>query len=107
MMLYPVGDHVLVELDARERTFGDGPIARPQTAEDKPVWGRVVGVGPGRSIVRRGKLRYLPTTVLKGQRVMIAWGTGHDLTIGGRHHVCIHEYGPDGDGKNGILAVEA
>lgn len=106
MMVFPVGDQVLVELDQREQTFGDSTIERPQTVEEKPIWGTVRGVGPGRTVTRRGRSRYLPTTVAKGQRVMIAWGTGHDLTIAGRHHVCIHEHGPDGDGEGGILAVE-
>lgn len=106
MKIFPIGDQVLVELDAREREFGDSGIARPQTAEDKPTWGTVVGVGPGRYVRIKGRSVWRPVTVERGQRVLVEWSTGHDLTIGGRHHVCLHEHGPTGDGVGGILAVD-
>ena len=108
MKLQPVGDQVLVELDARPESFDDGGlIARPDIAAEKPIWGTVRGTGPGRTVKVHGKARFLPVTVHAGQRVCIAWGTGHDIAIGGKHHVFLHEHGPAGDGAGGILAVES
>ena len=108
MKLQPVGDQVLVELDARPESFDDGGlIARPDIAAEKPVWGTVRGTGPGRMTKSRaGKDHFLAVTVKKGDRVCLAWGTGHDILIGGKHHVFMHEHGPLGDGNGGILAVE-
>ena len=94
MFIRPLRDLVLVRLDRREPNFGDGPIVRPAVAAEKPIWGVVVGVGPGLQ-TKRG---LVPTTVCVGQRVSVPWSTGHDLTIGGEHHVMVHE--PD------LLALE-
>lgn len=109
MKLQPIGDQVLVELDPREVAFdADGLIVRPDIGAEKPIWGTVAGTGPGRVMrsPRTGRMRELPVTVKKGDRVCIAWGTGHDYTIAGKHHVFVHEHGPLGDGVGGILMVE-
>lgn len=88
MKLTPTTDRVLVRLDPLEENFGDGPIVRPDIAQEKPVWGEAIAVGPGRR-GKRGVL--LPMTVRRGERVCVPWATGHDLKIGGRLHVFVHE----------------
>jgi co-chaperonin GroES (HSP10) len=106
MKLQPVGDQVLVQLDPRPDKFGD-LLVRPDIAAEKPIWGTVLGTGPGRMTKgSSGQDRWLPVTVSVGDRVCLAWGTGHDIKIGGKHMVFIHEHGPNGDGDGGLLAVE-
>lgn len=97
MRLRPIGDRVIVELDPLEADFGDSGLARPDIAMDKPRWGTVRGVGPG----IQGKRGFVPTTLRPGQRVYVPWAKGHDMSIGGRPHVVVHEYG-EGD----VLAVQ-
>lgn len=88
MKLTPIRDQVLVELDPQETEFGDSGIARPENAHDKPMWGTVVGVGPGKDNERG---HFIPTELHVGDRVFVPWSTGQDLTIGGKPHVFIRE----------------
>lgn len=106
MKLAPKGDHVLIEMDSLERDFGATGLARPDIAREMPRWGTVRGVGQGRWIKRGHRDCFLPTTVAPGQRVMIPRASGTELTIAGRRHLQIREYGPEGNGDGGILAVE-
>lgn len=96
MQLTPPLDKVLVRLDPIESTFGDSTIIRPDIAKEKPRWGEVLAVGPGR-ITRKG-IRVEPG-VHRGQRVLVPWQVGSDVKIGGRLCVVVSEH-------KDILAVE-
>jgi co-chaperonin GroES (HSP10) len=102
MRLRPVNDQVLVELDPFQ---SDSALVIPDIAKDKSIWGTVKDRGDHRWIKRKGKDVKLSVTVKIGDRVAVAWGTGHDLTINGKPYLFVHEYGPRGDGAGGILAV--
>ena len=93
--LKPIGDMVLVRLDRCEENFGDSGLVRPDAAKDKPKWGAIVAAGPGRYTKKN---QWVPMSLLVGQRVCVAWQTGHDIAIGGISHVMVHEAD--------ILAVE-
>lgn len=87
-LLKPVGDMVLVRLDQCDENFGNSVLVRPDVAKDKPKWGTVVAAGPGR---HTKKNKWLPMSLVVGNRVCVPWATGHDMTIGGREHVMLHE----------------
>jgi co-chaperonin GroES (HSP10) len=99
MKIRPRNDKVLVELDDFEKMFGeDSAIIRPEIAFDKPLWGTVRGVGPGK-YSRKGV--FLRTTLRPGDRVLVPWVRGHDLSIAGKLHVMVSEFA-----KDDIIAVE-
>jgi chaperonin GroES len=97
MKIRVIGDHVLVKLDRLDDTWGDSGLVRPDCAAEKPMWGEVMAVGPGAVEKRAGRSVFIATTLERGQRVMVPWGTGHDLKIDGRLHVQLSE--------NQVLAV--
>lgn len=91
MRIVPLHDRVLVEMDPPDDEFGSTGIARAQIARDKPMVGTVRGAGPGVH-TKRGFRR---TTLRPGDRVQVPWGRGHDMVIGGRLHVFVHEFAND------------
>ena len=98
MKVYPIHDRVLVSFDQFERTFGDSDLIRPDIAFDKPIWGTVRGVGPGK-INKRGNR--IPMTLKPGDRVLVPFAKGHEMSIDGRLFAFVSEYA-----DNDILAVE-
>jgi co-chaperonin GroES (HSP10) len=87
MTLNLVDDRVLVLLDKFEETWSaTTTLVRPDIGRDKPTWGVVLGVGPGRR-GRRGNR--VPTGVRRGERVYVPWATGHDLKIDGQLAVVV------------------
>jgi chaperonin GroES len=89
MRLTPIADGVLVCLDPLETTWGaDSKLVRPDIGKEKPVWGEVLAVGPGRT-TKRG-VQVAPS-VHRGERVFVPWATGHDLKVGGRLCVRVTE----------------
>lgn len=106
MKLTPTTDQVLIEMDPIEQTFGDSDLVRPDIAKDAPVWGTVRGAGPGRVVERHGKRVFLPTSLEPGQRVLVPMCAGKRINVGGVPYRFIREHGINGDGHNGILAVE-
>lgn len=89
MKYRPTLDHVLVRLDPRDREFGRTGLVRPDIAEEMPMVGTVVARGPGRWA--RKAARRVPMTLTKGDRVMIPWATGQEITIGGVYHREVRE----------------
>ena len=89
MKLKPVQDQVIVRLDAFENNFEDSGIIRPGIAKEKPVWGEVLGVGPG-NVSKKGVL--IPTTLNTGDRVYVPWSTGSDVMQGDRMLVIVREH---------------
>lgn len=83
MKYRPTGDKVLIRMDPSEGDW-DGVLVRPDIARDEPMIGTVVARGPGRW-AKKGARR-IPMGVDAGDRVMISWATGQQLTIGGVYH---------------------
>lgn len=88
MRLTPTGDRVVVLLDPLEETFGDSGLVRPDTCAEKPHWGEVIAVGPGR-VTRKGVR--VPPGVHRGDRVCVPWATGNDIYLNGRLAVNVRE----------------
>jgi len=77
MNLKPLADRVVVRPSvAEERTKGG--IIVPDTAKEKPVWGEIIAVGPGK-ISDEGKLIALEVKV--GDRVLYGKYSGTEVTL--------------------------
>jgi chaperonin GroES len=87
MNLKPLADRVVVRPSvAEERTKGG--IIVPDTAKEKPVWGEIIAVGPGK-ISDEGKLITLEVKV--GDRVLYGKYSGTEVTIDGEELLIMRE----------------
>ncbi len=87
MTLKPLADRVVVKpSEAEEKTKGG--IIVPDTAKEKPVWGEVVAVGPGR-VSDDGKL--IPMEVKAGDRVLYGKYSGTEVTVDGEELLIMRE----------------
>jgi chaperonin GroES len=87
MTLKPLADRVVVKpSEAEERTKGG--IIVPDTAKEKPVWGEVIAVGPGK-VSDDGK--QIPMEVKVGDRVLYGKYSGTEVTIDGEELLIMRE----------------
>jgi chaperonin GroES len=87
MTLKPLADRVVVKpSEAEEKTKGG--IIVPDTAKEKPVWGEVIAVGPGR-VSDDGK--QIPVEVKVGDRVLYGKYSGTEVTIDGEELLIMRE----------------
>lgn len=77
MNLKPLADRVIVKPSAAEERTKGGIIV-PDTAKEKPVWGEVIAVGPGK-ISDEGKL--IAPEVKVGDQVLYGKYSGTEVTI--------------------------
>jgi chaperonin GroES len=87
MTLKPLADRVVVKpSEAEEKTKGG--IIVPDTAKEKPVWGEVIAVGPGR-VSDDGK--QIPMEVKAGDRVLYGKYSGTEVTVDGEELLIMRE----------------
>jgi chaperonin GroES len=87
MAFYPLRDRVVVRrADPEQKTAGG--IFIPDTAQEKPVEGTVVAVGPG-ARSEDGKLH--PLDVAVGDRVLFGKWSGTEVTLDGDELIIIKE----------------
>ena len=87
MAFRPLHDRVLVEpLDAEQKTAGG--IIIPDTAQEKPMEGRIVAVGSGNKD-DDGKIR--PLDVKKGDRILYGRYGGTEVKIDGKDLLIVKE----------------
>jgi chaperonin GroES len=85
--LRPLDDNIIVKpADAETKTKGG--IVLPDSAQEKPLQGTVVSVGPGRTL-RSGK-RVEPS-VKPGDVVMFGKYSGSDVKVDGVEHKILRE----------------
>ena len=87
MKIRPLHDRVLVKR-VEEETKTAGGIIIPDTAQEKPMEGRVIEAGGGVSS-EDGKLQ--PLDVKKNDRVLFAKWSGNDVTLDGEDYVIMKE----------------
>jgi chaperonin GroES len=93
MKIKPLGDKILVEiLEAEEKTKGG--IILPDTAKEEKSEGKVIAVGPGKTL-DSGKVQ--PLEVKRGDRILFGKYSGDEITIDGKKHKILKE--------NEVLAV--
>ena len=83
----PLHDRVLIRPVAPEKKTPGGVII-PDTAQEKPVEGEAVAVGPG-ARDEQGKL--LPMDVQTGQRVLFGKWSGTEIKIDGEELLIVKE----------------
>ncbi|SDO59325.1 co-chaperone GroES [Desulforhopalus singaporensis] len=79
MKIKPLNDRIVVEREEQEQKTSGG-IFIPDSAKEKPLQGRVVAVGPGKTA--EGKER-IPLQVCEGDRVLFGKYAGTDVKIDG------------------------
>ena len=87
MTLKPLADRVVVKPSKAEEMTKGGIIV-PDTAKEKPVWGEVIAVGPGR-ISDEGKV--IPLEVKVGNKVLYGKYSGTEVTIEGEELLLMRE----------------
>ena len=87
MKIRPLNDRVLV-LRIEEEAKTSGGIIIPDTAKEKPLEGKVVAAGPGRTD-EDGKV--IPLEVKKNDRVLFGKYAGTEIKIDGVEHLIMRE----------------
>ncbi|MDH3473605.1 MAG: co-chaperone GroES [Rhodospirillales bacterium] len=87
MKFRPLHDRVVVEaLDQEEKTAGG--IIIPDTAQEKPMQGKVVAVGPG---ARGEDGKIVPPDLKKGDRILYGKWSGTEVKVDGKDLLIMRE----------------
>lgn len=87
MKLKPIGDRVLVRrIEAKEKAKGG--IIIPDTAKEKPMEGKVIAVGAGKTD-EDGKR--VPIEVRVGDRILLGKYAGTEFKLDDKEHVIVRE----------------
>ena len=87
MKLRPLNDRVLIKR-ADEDTKTAGGIIIPDTAQEKPMQGIIMGVGPG---ARDENGERVALTVKNGDRVLFGKWSGTEVTLDGQELLIMNE----------------
>ena len=87
MKIKPINNRVLVIREKEEQKSAGGIII-PDTAKEKPQWGKVVAAGPGK-VGEDGKRT--PLEVKSGDRILFSKYAGTEIKIDGVEHVFMKE----------------
>lgn len=79
--LIPLGDNVIVEPIAEESTTASGIVIPDTVSKEKPMKGKVVGVGPGK-LDNNGKL--VPIGVKEGDVVVFTKYAPTEIKVEGK-----------------------
>ncbi len=87
MKFHPLHDRVVIRrLDAEERTLGG--IIIPDTAQEKPMEGEIVAVGPG---ARDEQGRIVALGVKAGDRILFGKWSGTEVKLDGEELLIMKE----------------
>jgi chaperonin GroES len=87
MKIRPLHDRILIKR-LEEEDESKGGIIIPDTAKEKPQYGKVIAVGKGKSL-EGGKV--LPPDVKKGDKVLFGKYAGNEVKIDGDEHLLMRE----------------
>lgn len=85
MALQPLHDRIIVEAAAKEEKTASG-IILPDTAQEKPLKGTVIAVGPGKRL-DSGQLA--PVGVKVGETVLYGKYAGTEVTVEGKDYIIL------------------
>ncbi len=85
MNLQPLHDRLILEPASKEEVSAGG-IILPDSAQEKPLRGKVLAVGPGKRL-DNGKLA--PIDVQAGETVLYGKYSGTEVTVGGVDYIII------------------
>ena len=86
-MIRPLGDKVVVQAEEKEEITAGG-IILPDTAKKKPQVGKVIAIGPGRTLDDGSRAAM---SVKVGQKVVFAKYGGTEVTIDDQEYVILDE----------------
>jgi len=87
MKISPLADRIVVRpAEAEEKTKGG--LFLPDTAKEKPVWGEVIAVGPGKTTDDGKKIAM---EVKVGDKVLYGKYSGTEITIDGEEVLIMRE----------------
>ena len=95
MKLRPLQDRILVQRMAEETTTKGGIII-PDTAKEKPVEGKVIAVGNGKT---NDKGERIALEVKEGDRILFGKYSGNEVKVDGEEYLIMRE-----DDVLGIIA---
>ena len=87
MNIRPLHDRLIVKREAEERK-SPGGIVIPDTAAEKPTFGKVIAVGKGK-ILENGEVR--PPDVKRGDKILFGKYSGTDVKVDGEEFVVMRE----------------
>ncbi len=87
MKIRPLQDRILVKRVDEEETTSGGIII-PDTAKEKPQEGKVISVGPGKTL-DSGQIA--EPGVKPGDRILFSKYAGTDVDVDGEEHIIIRE----------------
>ena len=87
MKIRPLHDRVIVKREEEERK-SPGGIVIPDTATEKPIFGKVIAVGKGK-ILETGEIR--PLDVKVGDKILFGKYSGTEVKIDGEEHLILRE----------------
>jgi chaperonin GroES len=87
MNIQPLHDRLVVKREVEERK-SPGGILIPDTATEKPVFGKVIAVGKGK-ILESGDVRPLDVSV--GDKVLFGKYSGTEIKMNGEEFVVMRE----------------
>jgi chaperonin GroES len=87
MTIRPLQDRLIVKREAEERK-SPGGIVIPDTATEKPVFGKVIAVGKGKSL-DNGQVRALDVKV--GDKILFGKYSGTEVKVDGDELVVMRE----------------
>jgi chaperonin GroES len=87
MKIRPLHDRVIVKREEEERKSAGG-IVIPDTATEKPIFGKVVAVGKGK-ILENGEIR--PVDLKVGDRILFGKYSGTEVKMDGDELVVMRE----------------
>lgn len=87
MKIQPLSDRIVVKpAEAEEKTKGG--LYLPDTAKEKPVWGEVIAVGPGKT-TDEGKKVAMEVKV--GDKVLYGKYSGTEVSVDGQEVLIMRE----------------
>jgi chaperonin GroES len=87
MNIRPLHDRLVVKREAEERK-SPGGIVIPDTATEKPVFGKVIAIGKGK-ILENGEIRALDLKV--GDKILFGKYSGTEVKVNGEELVVMRE----------------
>ncbi len=87
MNIRPLHDRLVVKREAEERK-SPGGIVIPDTATEKPVFGKVIAVGKGK-VLETGEIRALDLKV--GDKILFGKYSGTEVKVNGEELVVMRE----------------
>ena len=87
MNIRPLHDRVIIKREAEERT-SPGGIVIPDTASEKPTFGKVIAVGQGK-VLDNGQVRALEVKV--GDRILFGKYSGTEVKVFNEELVVMRE----------------